>query len=178
MDLSHWERFEPRIGPNHSLPPGERFFLEVACGLSKVQLKAVIRALDFSKLPLDVKAIAADVQTAKADDETAAEALQRLTEERMAALCVEQLAREWSPFVRVGAPGHTFGEKPIATLKDYLEAIIQQAGQFNVIELSKIIAQLNSVNGVQALFFERLSGGPISTVAPRTDAVDAATAGR
>ena len=44
MDLFHWERFEPRIGLNHELPPEKRFFLQLACGLSKVQLKKVARA--------------------------------------------------------------------------------------------------------------------------------------
>lgn len=168
-DLAHWERFEPNLGDNHRLPPEKRFFLEVAAGLSKAQLKKAKRALDFSSLSLNAEAVTAEAKTSKADDETDIEALQRCTEKAMAVLCVERLATEWGGFVRVGSAGHTINGLAIASLKDYLGVIIEQPGRFNVIELSKVLAQLNSVTGTHALFFERLSGGPISTVAPRAD---------
>lgn len=174
MDLFHWERFEPRIGLNHELPPEKRFFLQLACGLSKVQLKKVARALDFSGLQPDYEALTKDAMANKASDETGEESLERIVSAKMAELCVEQLAREWSPFVRIGAPGHTINETPIVTLKDYFAAVIQQPGRFNIIELSKVLAQLNSVSGTHALFSERLSGGPISTVGPSTEAEAAA----
>lgn len=174
MDLFHWERFEPRIGLNHTLPVEQRFFLEVACGLSKVQLKKVKRATDFSKLQLDQAALVEEAKTSKSDDETQAEAIERVTEAAMAAKCTAQLAAEWGPFVRIGSPGHSIGGVPIATLADYLGAVLGQLGKFNVIELSKVLAQLNSVSGTHALFSERLSGGPISTVGPSTEAEDAA----
>lgn len=178
MDLFHWERFEPRLGDNHSLPPEKRFFLEVACGLTKVQLKGCERALDFSKLHLDAGAVVEEAKKSKAEDESHEEALQRVGEQRMGELCIEQLARAWAPFIRIGAGQHTLDGKPVATLKDYLSAVIAQPGRFNVIELSKVLAQLNSVIGTHALFSERLSGGPISTVGPSTDAAAAATGSR
>jgi hypothetical protein len=35
-----WERFEPHLGNNLELPPKQRFYLEVASGLTKAQLEA------------------------------------------------------------------------------------------------------------------------------------------
>lgn len=178
MDLFHWERYEPRLGENHNLPVEQRFFLEVACGLTKMQLKACTRALDFSALRLDAAAVVEEAKASKGEDETHEEALQRVGEQRMGELCVAQLAEKWGPFVRVGPGKHTLDGKPVATLKDYLSAVIAQPGRFNVIELSKVLAQLNSVTGTHALFSERLSGGPISTVGPSTDAAAAAAGSR
>lgn len=172
MDLLHFERFEPRIGDNHSLPPERRLFLEVACGITKMQLKAVKRALDFTSLRPDFEAATVEAKASKAADETETEALERVVEAQMAALIVAHLAKEWGPFVRVGAGQHTLDGRPVVALKDYLGAVINQPGRFNVIELAKVIAQLNSVTGTHALFSERLSGGPISTVAPSNDAAE------
>ena len=39
-----WERFEPHLGNNLELPPKQRFYLEVASGLSKAQLEAFGKA--------------------------------------------------------------------------------------------------------------------------------------
>lgn len=48
LSLSKWSRYEPSIPGNIELPEAERFFLEVAAGLSVVELQAVFAELKAS----------------------------------------------------------------------------------------------------------------------------------
>lgn len=171
MDLFHWERFEPNVGENHSLPEDRRLFLEVACGLTKVQLKACARGLNFDSLAIDGEA-------AKLEAEKTGEPLEDVSTRMMAALCVDKAAAEWGPYVRIGGGPHTLGGREVKSLKDYLSVLIEQPGWFNLLELSRVIGQMNSVTGSRALFSGRLSGGPIFTAAQRPDAESDATGSR
>lgn len=177
MDLFHWERFEPQLGDNHRLPPAQRLYLEVACGLTKQQLKACLRALDFTSLQPDVVAATKEAATPE-PGEKPNEALERVVERMMEGLCVEQLAAAWGPYVRMGAVHTTINGVTIATLKDYLAVVIQQPGRFNMVELSRVIGQINTVTGTRALFFERLSGGPVFTAGQGTDADESPSGSR
>lgn len=152
MDLFHWERFEPNIGDNRRLPADQRFFVEVACGLSKVELKAAKRALDFTNLSPNIADCTVKAQETKAEDETAEEALERVVFDAMNALSADRLADGWAPFFRMGNTPLTINSKAITNLREYLHCIIQQPGRYNIIELAKVLSRLNSVEGSRELF--------------------------
>ncbi len=172
MDLFHYERFDPEIGENRKLPVEQRLFLEVACGMTKVQLTACKRALELSSIVIDADA-------AKAEAATTGEPVGDVALRMTSVACVDRIATAWAPYVRVGAgPRHTLNGVTVASLRDYVAALIEQPGVFNLVELSQVIAQLNSVTGTRALFSERLSGGPIFTAGQRTDADVDATGSR
>lgn len=170
MDLFHWERFEPEVGNNHQLAPTQRLYLEVACGLTKVQLKACQRAVQLT----DISVPTAELEAAVAAGESVEDASVRL----VAGLCADKLAAVWGQFVRLGGGPHTLGGRPVATLRDYLAVVLEQPGAFQLLELSRAIAQFNSVTGTKALFSRRLSGGLTFTADQRTDADAAATESR
>lgn len=152
MDLFHWERFEPNIGDNRALPVDQRFFLEVACGLSKVEMKQAKRAIDFTSLSPNVAECTALAQESKAEDETHAEALERVVFEQVNELSALKISDGWSRFFRMGTVSLTIDGKPIENLLGYMRCIIQQEGRYNVIEMAKTLARLNSVEGSRELF--------------------------
>lgn len=131
-----WERFDPDLGENRSLPEAQRFSLEVASGLTAAQLQDVFKAI-------------ASVSEAAEGDVPA----------------VYSQALETVVRVKAPPPGqlHTIAGKPIATLKDYIDVILGMAGVYNVRELALAVREFNSISGTERLFWARQSGGSPTT---------------
>ncbi len=135
--LWHWQKFFPNVGNNLELREQDQLYLEVAVGLSKVELKRLSEAIgDLEGLTFEAGA--------------------------------KQLADAWRPFVRLAPGAHTLEGKPLASIDDYIGAVITQPGLFNLMELSAEAGRLNSIRGTQALFSQRLAGGGASTSKPST----------
>lgn len=158
----HWERFEPDIGENLKLEPAKRLYLELACGLTKMQLRRFVRKLDFTDITVDSEeALKIATETKEPIDEV----FERLQRGKAA----DKMAEEWRQFIRIGPGDHTLEDQPL-TLRGYLFIALQQRGWFNISELVKAMVDLNSVTGTKALFSERLFGGNFSTPAQKTGA--------
>jgi hypothetical protein len=102
----------------------------------------------------------------------------RLHEHHPGQLSRDQLADGWAPFVRLGSVPLTLNGSPVASLRDYLGHVLQQPGRYNVVELARVLAQLNSVEGSRELFSERRSGGSTSTGDQGNGAAGSATGSR
>lgn len=139
--LWRWERFEPDLGDNREL---ERpFFLEIAVGLTKLQLQELRDALDQSR----ERPVPEGVSPAEAHAAVLAELLE--------------------PYVRLGAePLHANG-KQVQSLGEYLALCAQLVDTANLMEVMLAVRQANSMSGEKSLFFERLSGGFTSMGSPR-----------
>ena len=133
-----WESFVPDLGDNRAQP--KPFFLLIASGLTKENLRAFHASLD---------ALGA-----------------RMVEVADDAARIDAWAEVFAPYVQMGDEPLVIDGKPIATLRDYLALLLVEVqGQYNTIELSLALADYNSFQGTRRLFFERLSGGPLSTPA-------------
>lgn len=146
--LWSWARFEPSIGDNLELPVGKRFFLELAVGLTKVELDA---------WQADLKAA---------------------VEDKPDATFHGRLARAYERFVRLGSEPLSLNGQPIATLEEYFAALWEQPGAFLLQELGQQLVWLNSFDGARGLFSVRHSGGSISTGAQSVVKGTPQTAGR
>lgn len=138
--LHRWHRLVPDIGGNKELPAP--FFLEVASGLS---VEATV-------------ALSADLQ----------EAHKRVAETQGASRkdLAEALAGVLSRAVRMGSEPLEVAGKPVTTLAEYIEMTLAHVGAVGYLEITQSVRDLNSVDGVQALFFARHSGGTATTPAP------------
>jgi len=161
--LFHWERFVPQIANNRDLPTREQLALEIATGLSVLEVETFTRANALA-------AASGGGEPPKAPGANATEEELRTyvaaAKAEMTRLRTEQAARlapHWAPFVRLVPGSHTVNGKPIATLADYLELVLMQQGLFNFLEISNEVLALNSVSGAQSLFSRALSGGSDST---------------
>lgn len=160
--MFEWRRWEPGLGGNRELPVNARFYFELGVGLTKVE----IRALD--------KAIHADVDLS--DERKAIEELgatEMTGEEKEAALVVivakvdakkaAHLAAALEPYVRMGAEPLRLNGVDIKTVGDYLAAVASEEGEFHATELVQALRNLNKIEGTRELFSERLSGGTSTT---------------
>ena len=73
------------------------------------------------------------------------------------------LALELAGVVRLGAGAHRVNGAPLTALEQYLEVADAQVGQPLLIELFERVKELNSWEGVRALFSVRPSGGTTGT---------------
>lgn len=152
-----WHRFEPRIGNNTELPVEQRFFLEVARGLTKEQLKAFGEAF-FRQPESDgltdeqVAALSNDEQAKRTEALKAAET--RAHDERVAEL------KRW---VRFGSQTLVVDGQVIENVGAYLDFFDAQANRFEWLELARELYRVNSITGNEELFSARPSGGSSST---------------
>jgi len=186
FDLIHWERFAPNLGNNRQLVESEQLTLELAVGMTKVQLSDFFRALtdsvstpeqaEVDRLLKELgddpgKTLEAMTTEAKAAAETA---LREASEKRDAAYAAK-LSVAWAPFARLAPGDHHINGQPLKSLANYLHFVRSQAGRYNFIEIQDEVTRLNSVEGSRALFSDAPSGGRSST---RTQRGAAQPAGR
>ncbi len=182
--LWHWQRFEPNLGDNLEVPEPARLYLEVAVGLTKVELTAFLRGpieADGTPEQAAIAAFWADVPASESglkviDGETS-KRLDELKTKRDTAYAVK-LASLWSPFVKLGPGQHAINGKPLTGLVDYLAFVGTQAGRFNLLEIVEEVQRHNSVAGTRALFSSAPFGGPTGTRPPSGAKEGNATAGR
>lgn len=139
-----WETFEPDFGDNLSLPEGQRLQFEIASGISPAQFRAV------------GDAIASASKVAPGEDEKA---------------ITQRWADALAPVVRLVPPPlgqlHTVEGRTIASMSDYVAVLMEQAGIYNLKELTEAVREFNSVEGTSRLFSQRRSGGS-STIRAQT----------
>lgn len=152
-----WVRYEPDLGGNRQLPEAQRFFLEVACGLTKLQLERLYEQLgEKSK-----------------DRQTEGKTLEELFTEYAA-----DLSDVLGCFVRMGKEPLKLNGAEVKTLADYLEVAVRQHGQPLVTELFTAVRTANSVEGTRELFSGRHSGGFTFTGEPSAEQDESPRAGR
>lgn len=168
-----WKKWAPDIGENREIQGGPVLFLEIASGLTALQMREVGEAL----------AKAGDVEYAKPEIPKDA------TTEQMTALYEAArsdylrairgiMSAALSPYVRVHAGPHTVDGEQLATLDDYLR-ICELAADTGInarLDLEKAFVRFNSIEGPDELFLPRSSGGARSTDAQRTAAAERKTA--
>lgn len=138
-----WSRFEPDIDNNRHLPEGQRFYMELARGLSKEEMAAFRASFFQSQISDGLEGEA--LKKAEADWRDA----------RVASLL---------PHVRLGkTPLVLDGGEAVATVAQYLGLFAEQASLYQWIELARELMHINSVAGNEALFSARPSGGSSST---------------
>lgn len=143
--LIRYQRFAPDLGANRELE--KPFFVELAVGMTKLQLKALADTVD----TVDEKA------TGMGDEEYLEHA-------------VKKMADALAPYVKMGTEPLVVNGKRIETLSELLTLYATLAsGPAAMLELSTALRWFNSIGGATALFFERLSGGSVSTT-PRSGA--------
>ena len=146
--LAHWEPFAPNLGNNLELAPEQQFGLEIACGVTKLEVMGFVEALG---------------RAAELGNDSA--------------MCTA-LASAWGPFVRVAPGQHSINGVTIATLADYLGVVSEQPGLYSLLELHREMRRLNSVTGTRALFSGPPAGGATSTVRPSVAPAESQTGGR
>jgi hypothetical protein len=147
-NLIRWQEFRPDIGENRRLK--NPFFVKLAVGLTKPDLKRLAEAVDGSA------ATRPDDAPPLTDDETQAALEQR----------AEKLAAALSEFVRLGDEPLTVNGEAIDTLPKLLKLYARVAGgPVAMLELATALRWFNTAGGQTQLFFGRLSGGFASTEA-------------
>lgn len=131
-----WEKWAPDIGENLSLPDAEQLKLEVASGMTPAE---------FGEWTERLRELGARV-----------EGLSDMAPIRAAYLEV------LSPYVRVVGE-HEIAGKPVTNLGEYLAVVMEAIGAAPLHELFSAVRELNSVEGVQALFSARRAGGMATT---------------
>lgn len=173
-----FRKWAPDIGENRELPGGPVLFLELATGLTELQVKEIFESI--GRVP-EVPGIDEMQAQAKAAP-TPEERLRIIREADAAALKVlrEYHAGLLSPYVRVVGGPHTVDGMPLATVEDYL-ALIQTARDSGALALGELLAALrefNSLSGPDELFSLRRSGSSASTGSPSVVKETAPTGGR
>ncbi len=143
--LIRWERFEPDLGSNRELEPKARFYVELAVGATKEQLRDIAAQVDLvfdppAPAPVEGKAPPTERPSPAAG-----------------------LAKLFEPWIRLGKESLVVDGKPVTSLAEYFGLFDQVINTNNLIELPRAFGMYNSVNGARELFFERLSGGSTST---------------
>lgn len=151
----HFRRFVPNIGNNKQLPQPDQLALELATGMTKVDVLAFNSGIRTSLKSVPPPFVAPEGMTPEAADEAKANAV---LDHRAGVL-----AGIWGPYVRLEHGGHTIEGRPVGNLGEYLRALIGQNGSFAIMEISNEVARLNSVDGTLALFSDALSGGSAGT---------------
>ncbi len=129
-----WETFHPDIGENLDLPPGERLTLRIASALPGERLEQMRAEYG--------EALVAGIENADAMAAAFAKVFEGLVEV-------------------VGA--HSIDGKPVETLAQYLGVVARAGGIYGLTELVSAVGEFNSIQGTHRLFFERHSGGLLST---------------
>lgn len=155
----HWERFAPNFGDNLELPEAERISLDLATGLSTLDLAAFHGALE------KVQKLAPPQAVVTLEGE--APPTLEVVIERVIRPRAMLLAEAWAPFVRLVGQ-HSVNGKPLAGLGDYLFFALSQAGIYNVFEILKAVDRLNTLGGTKELFSDAASGGSSSTEGRKT----------
>lgn len=142
-----WLRYVPDLGDNRELPAP--FYLEVASGLTKVQLVEYHEALAaWSKVKHEPEAFAAAT--------------------------TELLA----PYVRMGREPLSVQGKPVEDLGAYVALGMEVMGESPVLELLRVVREYNELGGPKVLFSAPPSGGTSSTPATSTGRAGEPTAPR
>jgi len=140
--LWQWQKFVPDLGDNKEQP--SPFYLEVAAGLTVGERQALAATLAGALAPLS-----------ETEDYEAG-----------VALFAKQAAEALAPFVRLGKEPLEAGGKPIDSLEAYLGLVARLPGLLHWGELTEAVRTANSLEGLQALFSERRSGGSGGTRGP------------
>jgi hypothetical protein len=154
-----WERFAPTLDGNDELP--RPFFFEVACGLTRAEMRQFDDALE-RLLVEKMKAATAEIGEPP-EDAAAKDAWQEQLADRLITGEIDAVATALEPYVRMGSEPLTIGGKPITTVRAYLEAVAVVADQEALREPLKALHTLNSLGGRQQLFSKRRSGGFTTT---------------
>lgn len=157
-----WVRYEPDLGENRKQK--SPFFLEVASGLTKRELE---------NLATRVKDATAVKGPPPAEGEDAEAWLDAARDAQ-----AERLAASYEGVVKVGSEPLSLKGKPVTGLVGYLRLIITQQGFFLLRELAAAVRNANSLEGVEALFSERHSGGFSFTGDPSAVKEESPTAAR
>lgn len=177
-----WEPFAPNLGNNLELPPEEQFELEVAAGLTKVEVDDFERRVNSPQA--DVEAVGSPLRAEKdriealiavagpTDETNAAKAAYLVKlDEALRGELVNHFEKVLTPVMRLGTRPLTVNGTPIATLRGYLELVVQAAEAiYHLREAAQAVRWVNTMEGSKALFSERLSGGGFSTRGPKTAA--------
>lgn len=132
-----WLRYVPDLGDNREL--AAPFYVEVASGLTKVQLSdyhAALRAWGETKHEL----------------------------EAFAAATTELL----TPYVRMGREPLSVQGRRVLDLGAYIALGMEVMGESPVLELLRVVREYNELGGPKVLFSAPPSGGTSSTPAPST----------
>lgn len=176
--LHHWERFVPHLANNRELPAREQLALEIATGLSVLELeafgKAQAAALEASRGEMTPDPGPEATDAARLAWVTA----RRAERERVRSAQAAHLGQAWAPFIRLAPGSHTINGKPLTSLADYLAAIASQQGAYNFLELRRQVMTLNSIDGAEALFSGRASGGSDGTQSQSNEQEGSGTGGR
>lgn len=150
-NLIRWQRFEPDLGENRTLP--KPFYLEVAVGLTKPELLQLGEAIDAPVLP--------------SREDGAPEPSPEEVEAALVAKA-DKLAVALAPWVRFGSEPLAINGEPVTTLTQLLRLYIRAAsGAVGLLEVPMALRWFNGAGGgTTQLFFERLSGGFVSTTQP------------
>jgi hypothetical protein len=140
-NLIRWQEFRPDLGENRNL--ARPFYVELAVGLTKPDLQRLAEALDtLSKTEVTEGADPVAHNEARA----------------------EKLAGALGEWVRMGPESLTVNGEAIDTLPKLLKLYARvSAGSVAMLELATALRWFNSTGGTTQLFFERLSGGSVST---------------
>lgn len=158
LDLAHWERFVPNLGNNRKAAAGEQLALEIATGLTKMDLEAFQRFASHLGAPVEID----QAEAARVAGERK-EVLEDVKARMYIAARAKKLAEQMKPFVRWVGGNHTINKQPVTGLEDYFRALLVQVGFYNWTELTHEVFRLNSFDGGIALFYEPPAGGSTST---------------
>lgn len=168
-----WKKWAPDIGENRELEGGPVLFLELATGLTPLQMREVGEAL--------LKARDVDYAKPCVPKDATAEQIMALYDAARCAF-LAAIRAVWvgamAPYVRVHGGPHTVDGEQLATLDDYLR-ISEQAvdmGSAARRDLELALVRFNSIEGHDELFLPRSSGGERSTDAQRTEPAERKTA--
>lgn len=142
-----WLRYVPDIGDNRELPAP--FYLEVASGLTKVELSEYHEAFG------------AWAQEKCASEEAFLDSVLRLL----------------APLVRMGTEPLLVRGRPVPTLRDFLALAMDVMGESPVLEVLKAVRDYNTLGGPKVLFSALPSGGTAGIPTPSTERAGASTGG-
>lgn len=144
-NLIRWQAYAPDLGGNREL--AKPFTVLLAVGLTKPDMQRLSEAIE--ALP---KTPEPSAEQPLVDHAAYLEAR------------ADGIAHALGAFVRLGPEPLTVGGEPIDTLAKLLRLYARIAsGPVALLELVSALRYFNSAGGTAQLFFERLSGGSVST---------------
>lgn len=148
--LIRWQPYAPDLGENRESK--RPFYVELAVGLTKA---------DLAQLGESVSALAEEPADAANENKGAR------TEDEMRARLeadADTLARALTPWVRLGKEPLSVNGEAVDTLPKLLRLYTRiSGGAVAMLELATALRFFNTAGGKTQLFFERLSGGSVST---------------